>query len=59
MFNTNPFKKTTAADEAERLKFEYARQALAHQEAAEHHAALAAFYKGGLKRMSEHIWDGS
>jgi len=54
MFNANPFKKTTAADEAKRLEFEYARQALAHQEAAEHHAALATFYKSGLQRMAQH-----
>lgn len=47
----NFFKKSTAEDEAKRLEFEYARNALAHQEAAEHHAALATFYKTGLVRM--------
>jgi len=54
----NPFAKPTAAEEAKRLESEYALQALAHQEAANHHAALAAFYKGGLNRMNEQLGKG-
>jgi len=51
MFIKNPFRTITAREIAEHQQHEAERQALEHEAASEHHAALAQMYRARLARL--------